>query len=450
MTIRRLFPLIILMILLASAPFGAQAQETDAATEQPVVFAVLFYSPGCPHCHTVIGEDLPPLQQQYGDQLEVLLIDVQNRAGGEMYYAACEAFNVPQQRCGAVPAMVVDDQVLIGAVEIPENLPLIIEQGLARGGIGLPAIPGLQAAYDQAFPDGRAQSAENAPAGDSVISTSVDAEAFESSGNWIENFERDPVANGLAVVVLALLLGSTGTLLFSGVQFLRGKAALTWISKDIGWFMLIGLTIFTMFIALTLALEQDGFAGPSLLAVIVLLVFTVVLGIIWEARRDAHKPIELPKWLFPVLSLAGLVVAGYLLYVEAGENEAVCGAVGNCNAVQASEYAELFGVLPIGGLGVIGYLMLLATWVVAQRSSQYRAHAQAGLLLLSLFGVAFSMYLTFLEPFVIGATCAWCLTSAMVMLMLLWISAPDGWHALRDLLPQQAPPKAGRKEPRAT
>lgn len=31
-----------------------------------------------------------------------------------------------------------------------------------------------------------------------------------------------------------------------------------------------------------------------------------------------------------------------------------------------------------------------------------------------------TIHLTFLEPFVIGATCAWCLTSAVVMTLLLW------------------------------
>ena len=36
---------------------------------------------------------------------------------------------------------------------------------------------------------------------------------------------------------------------------------------------------------------------------------------------------------------------------------------------------------------------------------------------MSAFGLIFSIYLTFLEPFVIGATCAWCLTSAILMTM---------------------------------
>jgi uncharacterized membrane protein len=37
-------------------------------------------------------------------------------------------------------------------------------------------------------------------------------------------------------------------------------------------------------------------------------------------------------------------------------------------------------------------------------------------------GVLFSIYLTYLEPFVIGAVCAWCLTSAVVMDLMLMVS----------------------------
>jgi uncharacterized membrane protein len=50
------------------------------------------------------------------------------------------------------------------------------------------------------------------------------------------------------------------------------------------------------------------------------------------------------------------------------------------------------------------------------------------------FGTLFSVYLTFLEPFVIGATCIWCLSSAVVMTLLLWvvtdsvIQAWQEWH----------------------
>ena len=49
-------------------------------------------------------------------------------------------------------------------------------------------------------------------------------------------------------------------------------------------------------------------------------------------------------------------------------------------------------------------------------------------------GLAFSIYLTFLEPFVIGASCAWCLTSAVIMTVLLWLTAVPPAHVRRSRL----------------
>ncbi|MBM3696276.1 MAG: hypothetical protein FJW79_10140, partial [Actinobacteria bacterium] len=50
-------------------------------------------------------------------------------------------------------------------------------------------------------------------------------------------------------------------------------------------------------------------------------------------------------------------------------------------------------------------------------------------------GVLFSAYLTFLEPFVIGATCAWCLASAVIITLLMWLTArpaAGAWRRLRQ------------------
>ena len=48
--------------------------------------------------------------------------------------------------------------------------------------------------------------------------------------------------------------------------------------------------------------------------------------------------------------------------------------------------------------------------------------ALRALWVMALAGTAFSAYLTFLEPFVIGATCVWCITSAVVVGLLLLTS----------------------------
>jgi uncharacterized membrane protein len=58
---------------------------------------------------------------------------------------------------------------------------------------------------------------------------------------------------------------------------------------------------------------------------------------------------------------------------------------------------------------------------------------------MSLLGVVFSIYLTTLEPFVIGATCAWCLTSAIVQAAILWLASGPAALALHPGPPVEAP-----------
>ncbi len=137
----------------------------------------------------------------------------------------------------------------------------------------------------------------------------------------------------------------------------------------------------------------------------------------------------------PILAALGIVVAGYLSYIEASGATAICGPVGDCNAVQQSEYAVLFGIVPVGLLGLLGYIVIITAWLLAGvargRTAERAAVALVGTAFL---GTVFSIYLTFLEPFVIGATCAWCLTSAVLITLLLWLSAEPGieaWSRLR-------------------
>jgi uncharacterized membrane protein len=132
-----------------------------------------------------------------------------------------------------------------------------------------------------------------------------------------------------------------------------------------------------------------------------------------------------PEWMFPALLIVGAAVAAYLSYVEVTGTQAVCGPVGDCNTVQQSPHARLFGILPVGVLGLMGYGAMFVLWIMV-RSGSEEVGRRARLLLwaAALFGTLFSVYLTFLEPFVIGATCAWCLTSAVVMTLLLMASAP--------------------------
>jgi uncharacterized membrane protein len=173
------------------------------------------------------------------------------------------------------------------------------------------------------------------------------------------------------------------------------------------------------------------------LAVVVLIGMVVSVG--WGVlffRRTHGEPLTLPQgWAISILCVIGFSVAGYLAYAETSRGMAVCGPVGDCNSVQQSEYARLFGVLPIGVLGLVSYGMILLAWTVGRLSvGKLSDYASLAILGMTSIGTLFSIYLTFLEPFVIGATCAWCLTSAIIMVFLFWLSLAPGKTALFHIL----------------
>jgi len=168
-------------------------------------------------------------------------------------------------------------------------------------------------------------------------------------------------------------------------------------------------------------------AGNSL-SVLVLVGMLASLVLTGYPPRVSRR--EWPRWVVPVLVVAGVGVAAYLSFVEVTQVEAVCGPVGDCNTVNQSEYAFLFGVLPVGVLGLVGYGLILVLWALGLEGRGWiRSWAGLGLWGAALLGTIFSIYLTFLEPFVIGATCLWCLSSAVIMTLLLWASAPTAARA---------------------
>jgi uncharacterized membrane protein len=393
---RWLHTLIAALVALVLLAGGSVGPVRAAQTEDPVVHGVLYYSPSCGHCHYVITEVLPPLLEQYGDQLVIIGIDVTGEGGAILYHAAVERFNIPEERLG-VPCLVIGETVMVGSTEIPEQLPGLIEQGLAAGGVDWPDIPGLAEAMAAQPAQATGEGAEGEAATTAEPAAENGAEAAEptaveaaaaatpdsaepsdltdiSGAEDIEaeslqsRFNRDPIANSISVIVLGAMIGVAAVIV---VRSLR----------------------------------------PS--------------------KRSRSSRNAVTGWVVPLLAIVGLVVAGYLAYVELTQVEAVCGPVGDCNTVQQSAYARLFGVLPIGVLGLVGYVAILIAWAVA-RWGNGRVAQQATLALFAMTfgGLLFSIYLTFLEPFVIGATCAWCLTSAVIMTLLAIVTAPAGIAAL--------------------
>jgi uncharacterized membrane protein len=432
-------------LLLLSSLF-IPAPNLGAQDPAPAVHAFFFYHPTCPHCHDVINDHLLPMQERYGDRLVILGLDTSRDFANNLFFSALQHFRVPQDRW-AVPFMVVGDVVLVGGFEIPSRFPSIVEAGLAAGGIDFPDVPAFvdflrdQGLLDPRYPDRRVAPQASLPEDDVPVADTLAAEVVDTPAAEVPDTPAVAVADtaeappaDTAMPDPAEALVDTATMerlpdspavdtvpVAPGVtpgaapgpgrsapkpggavelaQAMRDLEAMTWRDR----FLL-------------------DTAGDSLAVLVLLgmLVSLVITGYPPRVRRE-----EWPGWVVPALVVVGVLVAAYLSFVEVTETEAVCGPVGDCNTVQQSEYASLFGVLPVGVLGLVGYGVILALWAVRQAASgTSRVWAALGLWAAALFGVFFSVYLTFLEPFVIGASCIWCLTSAVIMTLLLWAAAP--------------------------
>jgi uncharacterized membrane protein/thiol-disulfide isomerase/thioredoxin len=405
---RRLsFVLLLVSVLSAAGLASAQSDE-------PIVRAVLFYSPTCGHCHSVITEALPPLAEQYGVQLQIVLINASTPQGSQLYNAATQAFDVPPERRG-VPALVIGSTVLVGSVEIPQQLPDLVERGLAAGGLDWPPIPNLREMLVEAglIPELTAQVQSSAtpvpeptdqPDSSPTSVPESTAQVQASPTAVSEATSQAPPTPSLAPATPIIVDGDDGAEIAEGAGEADG-ARMEALDAFIAVSVLVGLAATLVLIGLRL----------------------------WAVRRVLGRlpwpPVGAIRWLTPALTLVGLVVASYLACVEVTQVKAVCGPVGDCNAVQCSPYARVFGLVPVAALGVLGYLVILAVWVVGElRGWRAARWCQPILLVLNLFGVAFSTYLTFLELFVIRALCMWCTTSAVTMGALVWISALSLWR----------------------
>jgi len=242
----------------------------------------------------------------------------------------------------------------------------------------------------------------------------------------IDKFMRYPAGNTLAVIVLIALII---TWLASIILSLRDAPVRT----DKGWLAWV-LPLFA-FLGIPPALDLLQTGGLTFVfAAVAFIVFVLNIFVpILHARGKSSNPLiqDWYKWAIPIAVLGGLVVSGYLTFVESTGTGVVCGPLGGCEEVQTSRYAILFDVLPVGLLGFLGNIAILAAWAAWQFGpSALKKMSVLAMWGMCIFGVLFSIYLTFLEPFVIGATCMWCLSSAVVMIILLLVSTPAAQQAL--------------------
>ena len=114
------------------------------------------------------------------------------------------------------------------------------------------------------------------------------------------------------------------------------------------------------------------------------------------------------------LTVVGLGVASYLTIIHYAGINPLCGRNGgSCEIVQTSEYSKLVGV-PVALIGLIGYVAILASLLAPE--SETTRFATVGF---TVVGFGFSAYLTYRELFSIHHICEWCVSSAVIVTVLM-------------------------------
>jgi vitamin-K-epoxide reductase (warfarin-sensitive) len=116
------------------------------------------------------------------------------------------------------------------------------------------------------------------------------------------------------------------------------------------------------------------------------------------------------------LSLAGIIVSAISLqrhYAKSATQFCDFSQRFSCDIVNRSEYSSIVGI-PVAGIGVAGYAALL----VLSTFRRSRAETPNRLLGAALAGLAFALYLTYVEAYLLTTWCILCLISLALIFLI--------------------------------
>jgi len=130
------------------------------------------------------------------------------------------------------------------------------------------------------------------------------------------------------------------------------------------------------------------------------------------------------KWLYRIsviLVVIGLLVSIYMTIYKVTSNDAMCLGSGDCSTVNASRYAEVYGI-PVATIGIAGYFAILLTHWYERCDKFFEKNGPMLIFGMALTGFLFTLYLIYVEFAILDAICPFCLTSQISMTIIFIIS----------------------------
>ncbi|MGD8278084.1 MAG: vitamin K epoxide reductase family protein [Gemmatimonadota bacterium] len=144
-----------------------------------------------------------------------------------------------------------------------------------------------------------------------------------------------------------------------------------------------------------------------------------------DNESEAVPSAPLNRMGMAVAALAGILISTYMLLYKLGVIRTLVCGTGNCEVVQSSKWSDFLGV-PVPLWGVVGYgLVLVASLLGVQPDRAGDRRIAFVLATAATLAFLFSLYLSVIEEFVIGAWCRWCISSAVVATALFLLSLPE-------------------------
>lgn len=128
-------------------------------------------------------------------------------------------------------------------------------------------------------------------------------------------------------------------------------------------------------------------------------------------------------WASVALAVVGTLVSIYMTIYKLTDNNAMCLGSGDCSTVNASSYSEIYGT-PVALVGVAGYLAILAALLLEQygKGKFFKENGPLAVFGLGVGGFGFTLYLVYVEAFILEAWCPFCVVSQITMTILFIIT----------------------------
>lgn len=129
--------------------------------------------------------------------------------------------------------------------------------------------------------------------------------------------------------------------------------------------------------------------------------------------------------LFIILGVIGFFIALYIFRKKSAKKKLICPVRTNCELVTNSDYSVV-GPFRVEVLGLIYYLFITTAYLFVHFNLVWTPFINELFIVISGMSVLFSVYLMFVQSFLIRQWCVWCISSAIISILMFLLA----WYRL--------------------